>query len=358
MTRLQIIEALNRYRFFISDISDEALLRTNDLGVQSLSKYKESHKDIVTRLDLVLENSNEISSKVLDQINIFYNDYANFIQDTIALDDLEFVNNRKSIITRFDLFIEDMKDLWQQIAGIITNKDENRRLKKLSNTIEDHLTLLEEKNQKLQVELDETEVLKKSLESQINDYRKETSDLSIKKELIDQTYIFYGAAKKNQNNSYYWFGGIILFSIALVVLIFYIKANFCFDISCYEPKNLTIYNSICRECGEHVLWLEIFKSLFFRLLIISINIYLITFCVKNYNASMHNKVINEHRHNSFASAFHFFNSTTSERKDEILVKAADSIFTYQKTGYYGKDSEPSNPSIIQSVIEKVSGKAE
>ncbi|AXG74219.1 hypothetical protein DVK85_08185 [Flavobacterium arcticum] len=218
--------------------------------------------------------------------------------------------------------------------------------------IRNKLNELENQSELLNRKIAETDVLKNSLEHQLNEQKERYESVNTKLELEKQEDIYGKIANNYNKNARWWLFGIVTSIGFLVSLIFYIKENFCFDISCYGNIELSTYNTICSDCGEHILWLEIFKSIFFRILIISLNIYLITFCVKNYNASMHNKTINELRQNSFASALHFYNTTTGDKKDEILLKAADSIFSHRATGYQGKNSEPQN-SFIQNIIDKV-----
>lgn len=358
MTKGKIIEELNNSRFFISDITENVLLRT-DLGVQSLAKYKDSHRDIITKLDLILKNSNDITSNVLKEINSFYNNYVVFIKFLMTLDDVQFINSRKSIIDQLDSIFEDMKGLWQQIAGVIINRNlidlekENERLKKESDVL---FNQIKEDQENLHSELKNTISLKNSLEQELNDYKERYSDINTNVELETQINVFETQAKKNLKDSNKWLWGVILSGAVLILILISIYCNLTMPADLV--KSYTDYNTICETCGEHVLWVDMIRYIFFKLLIISTNIYILSFCVKNYNACMHNKTNNDHRHNSFRAALHFYNTTTSEKREEILIKVADAIFTYQKSGYYGKDSEPSNPSIIQSVIEKVSGKAE
>lgn len=358
MTRGQIIEELNNFRFFISDITENALLRT-DLGVQSLARYKELHRDVVVKLDLILKNSDEITSSVLGEINSFYNSYVVFIKFLMSLDDVQFINSRKSIVDQLNSIFEEMKSIWQQIAGVIINgnildlESENKRLRKESDML---LNQIKEDQENLHSELKNTISLKNSLEQELNDYKERYSDINTNVELETQVNVFETQAKNNLKDSNKWLKGIIGSGIVLIGILIYFY--FGSELLCKEATEYIKYKSVCDNCGEQVLWVDMIRSLFFRLLILSVVIYILSFCVKNYNACMHNKTNNDHRHNSFRAALHFYNTTTSEKREEILIKVADAIFTYQKSGYYGKDSEPSNPSIIQSVIEKVSGKAE
>ncbi|HEY1196774.1 hypothetical protein, partial [Flavobacterium sp.] len=112
------------------------------------------------------------------------------------------------------------------------------------------------------------------------------------------------------------------------------------------------FNLVCPSCGQEILWFYLIKHTLLRALLLSINIYILKFCIKNYNACKHNETINKQRQNSYGASLHFYNTIVSDKKDEILVMAANSIFTHQKTGYIEKGSEPNNP-IFDKVVEKV-----
>lgn len=129
--------------------------------------------------------------------------------------------------------------------------------------------------------------------------------------------------------------------------------HFCFEMKCFRLNELTQYDLI-NDGGKTIFMFELIKSAFFRILIISIGFYALSFCIKNYNAVMHNRTINAHKANSLAAVVHLMENIKSDQgKENIMNQAAHSIFSHQKTGYFSKDKEPKNPLISEKVIERL-----
>ncbi|MCW3110689.1 MAG: hypothetical protein JWQ09_5195 [Segetibacter sp.] len=173
-----------------------------------------------------------------------------------------------------------------------------------------------------------------------------------KVELLKQEDIFIKAAATNKLQSWFWLAGIIVSSIGLIFLLSCFVKDFCLDVSCLQEQK-----KICPECGNTLLIFELTRATIYRVAIISLAVYFVVFVIKNYNALMHNYTINIQKANSFAAAFVMINGPMTEKgKDDIMTQAAQAIFSHQNTGYLGKDNEPSNPLIVEKVIEKVMGK--
>ena len=173
-----------------------------------------------------------------------------------------------------------------------------------------------------------------------------------KVELLKQEDIFIKAAEINKFYSWFWLGGIILSIAGLIFLLQFFVKEFCLDMSCLmeQQKN-------CPNCGNLLLAFELTRSTIYRIAVISLSVYLVVFVIKNYNALMHNFTVNSQKANSFAASFVMMNAATTEKaKNDIMTQAAQAIFSHQTTGYLGKDNEPSNPLIVEKVVERVLGK--
>lgn len=315
-------------------------------------------------IDLLLTNKTDvIFSLVTHQIIQFaLNEFVSYLDKLSDLDKREYDLSRKDEVILIDvdnrisavnIFVRNVFEIYKKEISIEErNKELDNNYKKLLLRV----PLEEVRRKSLDNSLRESQQLYRSLEQQVEELRNTNSEILESARLVTQSAMFNEAAEKNNKEANFWIAMIFVSVGVFIWLIFHLMNNFCFDMGCYLPEDLKKYNAICDTCGQSVLWLEISKSMVFRLLLISFNLYVVTFCVKNYNASMHNKTINRHRNNSFAVAFHLFNNTTSKNKDEILSKAADSIFQYQKTGYYGKDNQPISPNVIQSIFDKLSSK--
>ncbi|MFP9098670.1 hypothetical protein ACLI09_06410 [Flavobacterium sp. RHBU_24] len=335
------------------EISSEAFLRTDRLASQSLSEYKNDHLDILKKLNIICDNLDELSITVLISLSTYFTNYYAFINTLCRIDDKEFIRQKEINENLFEKHVEDFKEIWSKIAGLVIHKGQIKDMNILSNDLKNKVDSLGNQASLLEKNIRESQSLKNSLEAQLEEQKKRYETTNTNQELEKQSDVYKTIAEKYKSNAKAWLVGVILSGLLLIIVLFCMKSNFCFDLGCYSTTKLLDYNEVCQECGEHVLWLEMFKSIFFRLIIISINIYILTFCVKNYNACMHNKITNEVRQNSFTSALHFYNTTTGDKKDEILLRATEAIFSHRNTGYNGKGSEPVSPSIVQNIIDKV-----
>jgi hypothetical protein len=99
------------------------------------------------------------------------------------------------------------------------------------------------------------------------------------------------------------------------------------------------------------------KYIFTKVLLYSMIIYAIVFCTKNYNAQMHNSIINAHKSNAYKSTLSLLDTARSdEGNDKLLIQATQAIFSHQQTGYSSSESEQTSPNIISNIIETVSKK--
>ena len=173
-----------------------------------------------------------------------------------------------------------------------------------------------------------------------------------KVELLKQEDIFTKAAKSNKCYSWFWLVAIVISSLGIICLLSHFVNEFCLDLSCLLEQKKS-----CPDCGNTLLIFELTRATIYRVAIISLAVYFIVFVIKNYNALMHNYTVNTQKANSFAAAFVMINgATTNKAKNDIMLQAAQAIFSHQNTGYLGKDTEPSNPLIVEKVIENVMGK--
>lgn len=345
MTKRSNLNRIRELIYKLEEFKREEILR-GFLGTESLDVLYGEFDDLLNKSSVLVEDKQEVSAITIEEIQSVLIEIVRIFERIKGLPNSLFVEKRTDnlnvLLRQFDTF----RSLWQPIGWMF---ETNTR-----NSTDEEFQKAQQINAELQKELANVRTLANSLEQQAEEYKTRYSNINVNVELETQIYVFKTQAAKNEKESVKWFWGIIGSSAILFITLIVIyctsglPAGFSFD--------YTFYNNVCETCGEHVLWVDMLKHIFFKLLILSVEIYVLTFCVKNYNACMHNKTNNEHRHNSFSAALHFYNTTTGDKRDEILIKVADAIFTYQKSGYYGKDSEPANPSLIQSVVDKVAGK--
>lgn len=107
---------------------------------------------------------------------------------------------------------------------------------------------------------------------------------------------------------------------------------------------------------KQLILIEIGKKIGTRLLMFSVVIYLITFFVKNYNAQMHNYIVNSHKANALRSTVDLIGTAKQDDgNDKIVLQATQAIFTPQKSGYQGAENEPTSPNLITNVFDAVNG---
>ncbi|GGG20948.1 coiled-coil domain-containing protein [Pontibacter amylolyticus] len=124
-----------------------------------------------------------------------------------------------------------------------------------------------------------------------------------------------------------------------------------------QESSVDLLNNLTKDNYTLILYFTFIKYSLANLLLVSLMIYAVVFSVKNYNAQMHNHVINAHKSNALGSTASILNTARSEDgNDKVLVQATQAIFAHQNTGYNGQESEPTSPNLITNVIDSVSKK--
>src|SRR5690606_293560 len=139
-----------------------------------------------------------------------------------------------------------------------------------------------------------------------------------KLEITDKTVDFQDIARKNQKNAYVWaaLGGLLIL-ITLIILQNSLSDTTTFSDISQEiskslenkklaeplPKNqkLPINTAAINKNVETVIYFTFIKYCITKAILYSMLIYSIILCVKNYNAQMHNHIINIHKSNALKS---------------------------------------------------------
>jgi len=181
-------------------------------------------------------------------------------------------------------------------------------------------------------------------------------ELKKKVELTDKRINFQIVAESNIKRSWFWLGcSSLVFALILITMYFW------FNI---QSEFINISKLAIQEIGSNdmeiikiTVMFEFIRTLFLRVLMTSLSIYILIFCLRNYSVQLHNYTINTHKANSLQSALSLLNTAnTSEGKDKLLLQATEAIFTHQNTGY-SKENIPT-PNLITSVIENINPKIE
>lgn len=308
------------------------------------------------RADVLVDCRNKLKLyiKRLFQNNSDYNELLNDV-DINPKDFNSYhysINKLRSVITTM---IEDIQ-LHDNDLSIIT---ENERQEILLNARKD----IEHERERIEIEAREIQKLKEDLvkrtESILNEEEKLNS-FKTKLEFADKGIDFQTDAIKNKKNAKVW---AVIFLILLIILLWIICdnlnsnnsfSNIAKDVySKLNDKNLLLEKSLILN----TIYATYAKFMFSRLFLYSLLVYSIRFSVKNYNAQMHNYIINSHKSNSLKSTLSLLDTAKSdEGNDKLLVQATQAIFSHQNTGFNNKETEVSSPNLVTNVIESVTKK--
>lgn len=96
-----------------------------------------------------------------------------------------------------------------------------------------------------------------------------------------------------------------------------------------------------------------------RLITITIFLTGLVFCLRNFAAMSHNRVVNRHRQTALTTFQTFATSTDGETKNAVLLQATQAIFQPQPSGYLKADNEiQPQISLIADIIRGSGGKSE
>ena len=95
-----------------------------------------------------------------------------------------------------------------------------------------------------------------------------------------------------------------------------------------------------------------------KLAILAIVYYAVIWSGRMYRSERHNTVINQHRHNALRSFETFVAASGDEpTKNAVLLRATESIFSHQPSGFSERAQESGNPKVLE-VFRNLSGGAE
>jgi hypothetical protein len=313
-----------------------------------------SHEDY--RLDVFSEVRNKLKlyikrlfkdnssyKELIDEIDINPTDYTSFSSSMHQL---------RSVITAI---IEDVQ-ISNNDLSIIT---ENEKQEILSNARRE----IEYERERIEIEAREIQKLKEDLQRRTEGILLEEekfNSFKTKLEFADKGIDFQTDAKKNKENAFVWaiiFGILLIF--LLIVICFNINTTSTFATIAKEVNlNLaTKGNTFDKSMISNTIYITFAKMMFSRLFLYSLLVYSIRFSVKNYNAQMHNFIINSHKANSLKSTLSLLGTAKSDDgNDKLLVQATQAIFSHQNTGFNNKETENNSPNLITNVIDSVSKK--
>lgn len=297
------------------------------LGSYSLVSHSDRINEIIDIVPSSLGRFDEISQDVADKLLLLLGRLYNHLDSIESIDDKQFMAQENVINNELKLIYESYYNIKPYLQTYVSAES-------------------------LKVWLEEAKLERDKIKNEATEFVNAVEKMRPEKEAIVQSKIFKSAADINHHHSKMWLVGIVGSVVILLVVIYNLSSNFCFGSGCFTTTTLISYNTICEDCGRTVLYTEIAKAIAYKILIISIFILIVKFCIKNYNNCKHNETINRHKQNSFEAALSFIQHTESG-KDEIFKLAAQAVFSQQKTGYITKEGEVLTPSIIDKITSKL-----
>jgi len=321
-------------------------------------------KEQFNRLDILKDWDMGTLIDVRNKVNLFITkyfkdrvEYSNLLNDInySPKEDWEFseaVSKLKSIITTLVLDIE----LDEEDVSIITEEERHKILSQARKETEierDRIQMQSKEIQKMREELqyDRERLLEE--EEKFNFFK-------TKLEVADKEFDFQQQARTNKTTAYVW----AIIALVLAGALTYILCDSLTITDTFIKIATNVKKGLAgniptnnNDIISKTIYVSFSKYIFTRLLLYSLIIYAMIFCVKNYNAQMHNNIINTHKSNAFKSTLSLLNTARSdEGNDKLLIQATQAIFSHQQTGYSGKDSEPPSPNLVTNIVDSVAKK--
>lgn len=318
-----------------------------ELGTESFVNIKTLINDLTTKINRTDQVKEKIGDSLLSQVYNVYKQIIAQLNQVINYNNGQFVSNKAAIENQINTQYENLLNYWPQVVAIINDTAENQDASEL-------LSELDKLSKKSESDAKEIEDLKIRLSSELKDFEKRYKDQFKRAELVNQREIFSIQSSDYEKASFWWLIGVIASSVILLIVLWMVFKNFCFDLTCYSGIAEINYNQIDSSGNRTILYLEVFKAVAYRLFLISFVLYLVNFCVKNYNANKHNQTVNSQKANSLNAALVLLErAKTDDGNDNIMTQAASAIFSHQPTGYNKKDPENISKSVTEKIIEKV-----
>ncbi len=325
----------------------EKIFKKN-LGEENIESLKPIVEDVYSKLTQV--NDFGINSVPKNLIYNFFSGVNQFFQNIQSISEMSnenFITQKNSIENRVKQNYENILLNWPQVAAVISLKIQDNNNESIAQ-IDSIKTDI--KNTKEFIDS-----IKSDYETALTDFKTKFKEELQSSQLISEKNTFENRASSNRKNSNYWLGGSVIIFLLLIILLYCFFINPLLEVHNIDLKFIRNFNNNKLDFSKNILWYQLIKVAFLKLLIISMLVYILTFCIKNYNVEKHNFVINTNKVNSIQSSLYFLNNNLIDNdvKNEIIKLVCQSIFSHQNTGFLGKDSEPSNPIFIDKIIDKI-----
>lgn len=320
---IDTIENLQKLINELTKVEVSSLVRSKQLGEQF------DFRDLSEEFGQIIELFKKLQNVKFDKIPIQIGDEL-----------FNFGLNIKALFEKIKTFNPQMTDAAQQRNILLRDiKDYHTQLFKFLTPILSYFALdkaslasfEKEANDKISaIENSRTQMDGKLKEA--DDVLKQIKDSAGKFGVARYAVLFKDEADSHQKNARTWLwvtGGFAAGTIIFGILIFLYYL--------YEAPIFTLSQTIQLGIAK----LVIFAVLYFG----------VVWSGRIYKAQQHNFVVNQHRHNAL-NTFETFVKATEDKdtKNAVLIKATESIFSPQHTGFSTLESEPSaSPKILEII---------
>lgn len=321
------------------DLSD--FYKQNSFGTNSLIELKPTIEDFFKKLDIVVEQVNYPSETVIRKTNSVLARIIQLFRNVSGYDPQNYIANRVSIIRDINKIIDEFNDVFFQYQLSSLQERLDNAKKREDELLDESKKKLDLAQHEFQLKIDELMGQKAKMENEYNEFNSKFGNVFDKASLVDQnSFLSDGIKKLNKDRA--WI--IVLIGITVLLLataIVFLFKYFCFEFNCITPCKLKKYSDlnteICNCFDKTILYYELGKAMTFRILIVSILLYLLSFLVGLFKSISHNIEIRTHKQNALNAALSLSARANGDAQNEILLIAAENVFSHQKTGYLRKE---------------------
>lgn len=224
------------------------------------------------------------------------------------------------------------EELYRSAAPIVALNDKS--LATLSSDLSDAQQLIVA----LAAERDRAVNDAKSTQEKIDEILTSAQEAAGKIGVSKNAAFFAAEVTKNENASKRWLGATTV--LALITLFFSLGV---------WPFSLGIFSSLAAPVNGNSA--NVWQHIISRLVALSVLYYALVWSSRNYFALQHNVIVNRHRQNALSTFQTFVESATDpQTKNQVLVRATESIFSPEVSGYLTKEPDPRPSSQVLEII--------
>lgn len=171
-------------------------------------------------------------------------------------------------------------------------------------------------------------------------------------ELIKKSHDFLKESIENNSRSKKWMVVSIIVFVAFIIFLIWL---IYFDNHSITVLADALSNDITKEYTSILLIAYYVAKVF----LLSVILFMLTWCLKNYRSERHNYVINKHKAMTLTVATSILSKKdySNVENAKVFNQATEIVFTHQISGY-SNDDENTTPNIVNTILQKGFAKVE